>query len=474
MPARPHRAEARRADAGSRSRCRPRPRSRCRWPSPRAARSTSRLGNEIRAAAARPDLVVGTGAGPRPEILRRSASTPDRSAEDLGNAAPPRETAPRPRRGGGPRIEPRPAARLSAGLRHAGLAARGALVAAGAPRGADAGRRGARSRLLLDHELREPGTRAATACRRRWRARLRAAARLTRSRRRHQWMTDQSRDSRWQSSVAHVSLVVGQGSPAASELGAHGLHRAERATLQAGRDCLGAPAVWGRLEGRVAALDAQRRHAHAPSPPERARSWRRCRGPSRTRVCSGGLVLDQSEHLRRSPCSQPPSSSVSARRPCFATSAAPASDARCADRVRCRRAGVGPMIPACLRRAALLLLPLLAVPAAAQVPVPRSARPNPRPAQSERPACSTPSATPAPGAATSSASSPTTGRVVDTGNGLISHSEGQGYGMLLAVAAGDRARSIASGAGRARTSWCATTHSWPGAGSPTSGPAWPT
>lgn len=31
------------------------------------------------------------------------------------------------------------------------------------------------------------------------------------------------------------------------------------------------------------------------------------------------------------------------------------------------------------------------------------------------------------------------GRVVDTGNQLISHSEGQGYGMLLAVAANDRA-----------------------------------
>lgn len=31
------------------------------------------------------------------------------------------------------------------------------------------------------------------------------------------------------------------------------------------------------------------------------------------------------------------------------------------------------------------------------------------------------------------------GRVVDTGNGGISHSEGQGYGMLLAVAANDRA-----------------------------------
>jgi endoglucanase len=30
------------------------------------------------------------------------------------------------------------------------------------------------------------------------------------------------------------------------------------------------------------------------------------------------------------------------------------------------------------------------------------------------------------------------GRVVDTGNGRVSHSEGQGYGMLLAVAAGDR------------------------------------
>ena len=30
------------------------------------------------------------------------------------------------------------------------------------------------------------------------------------------------------------------------------------------------------------------------------------------------------------------------------------------------------------------------------------------------------------------------GRVVDTGNGMISHSEGQGYGMLLAVAANDR------------------------------------
>ncbi|WP_424363307.1 glycosyl hydrolase family 8 [Methylocystis parvus] len=31
------------------------------------------------------------------------------------------------------------------------------------------------------------------------------------------------------------------------------------------------------------------------------------------------------------------------------------------------------------------------------------------------------------------------GRVVDTGNGAFSHSEGQGYGMLLATAAGDRA-----------------------------------
>ena len=31
------------------------------------------------------------------------------------------------------------------------------------------------------------------------------------------------------------------------------------------------------------------------------------------------------------------------------------------------------------------------------------------------------------------------GRVIDTGNGGISHSEGQGYGMLIAVAAGDRA-----------------------------------
>jgi endoglucanase len=30
------------------------------------------------------------------------------------------------------------------------------------------------------------------------------------------------------------------------------------------------------------------------------------------------------------------------------------------------------------------------------------------------------------------------GRIVDTANGLISHSEGQGYGLLLAVAAGDR------------------------------------
>ena len=31
------------------------------------------------------------------------------------------------------------------------------------------------------------------------------------------------------------------------------------------------------------------------------------------------------------------------------------------------------------------------------------------------------------------------GRIVDTGNKGISHSEGQGYGMLLAVAGGDRA-----------------------------------
>lgn len=32
-----------------------------------------------------------------------------------------------------------------------------------------------------------------------------------------------------------------------------------------------------------------------------------------------------------------------------------------------------------------------------------------------------------------------TGRVIDTGNGLVSHSEGQGYAMVLAVAANDRA-----------------------------------
>jgi endoglucanase len=31
------------------------------------------------------------------------------------------------------------------------------------------------------------------------------------------------------------------------------------------------------------------------------------------------------------------------------------------------------------------------------------------------------------------------GRVIDSGNNMISHSEGQGYGMVLAVAAGDRA-----------------------------------
>jgi endoglucanase len=31
------------------------------------------------------------------------------------------------------------------------------------------------------------------------------------------------------------------------------------------------------------------------------------------------------------------------------------------------------------------------------------------------------------------------GRIVDTGNGGISHSEGQGYGLLVAEAAGDRA-----------------------------------
>ncbi|MET0374182.1 MAG: glycosyl hydrolase family 8, partial [Rhizorhabdus sp.] len=31
------------------------------------------------------------------------------------------------------------------------------------------------------------------------------------------------------------------------------------------------------------------------------------------------------------------------------------------------------------------------------------------------------------------------GRIADTGNGGISHSEGQGYGLVLAEAAGDRA-----------------------------------
>lgn len=30
------------------------------------------------------------------------------------------------------------------------------------------------------------------------------------------------------------------------------------------------------------------------------------------------------------------------------------------------------------------------------------------------------------------------GRVLDTGNGSVSHSEGQGYGMLFAVAANDK------------------------------------
>lgn len=96
------------------------------------------------------------------------------------------------------------------------------------------------------------------------------------------------------------------------------------------------------------------------------------------------------------------------------------------------------MIPLCLRLAALFLLPLLAVPAAAQVPTTqeRTAEPPLRPVgttgmfnaigdtsawRSYRSRFVTPE-----------------GRVVDTGNGRISHSEGQGYGMLLAVAAGDR------------------------------------
>ena len=49
------------------------------------------------------------------------------------------------------------------------------------------------------------------------------------------------------------------------------------------------------------------------------------------------------------------------------------------------------------------------------------------------------------------------GRVVDTANKGISHSEGQGYGMLLAVAATIAPRSTRSGAGLAPISWCATT-----------------
>ena len=39
------------------------------------------------------------------------------------------------------------------------------------------------------------------------------------------------------------------------------------------------------------------------------------------------------------------------------------------------------------------------------------------------------------------------GRVVDTANGLVSHSEGQGYGMLLAVAADDRPHAVAAADG---------------------------
>ncbi|MCJ2114749.1 glycosyl hydrolase family 8 [Methylobacterium sp. E-025] len=96
------------------------------------------------------------------------------------------------------------------------------------------------------------------------------------------------------------------------------------------------------------------------------------------------------------------------------------------------------MSPLRRRLAALLLVPLLALPAAAQAPAPpdgvgeASSRPAGPPTmfnaigdigawRSYRSRFVTPE-----------------GRVVDTGNGRISHSEGQGYGMLLAVAAGDR------------------------------------
>ncbi len=40
------------------------------------------------------------------------------------------------------------------------------------------------------------------------------------------------------------------------------------------------------------------------------------------------------------------------------------------------------------------------------------------------------------------------GRIVDTGNGGVSHTEGQGFAMLMAVANDDKPRSISSGNGQ--------------------------
>ncbi len=46
------------------------------------------------------------------------------------------------------------------------------------------------------------------------------------------------------------------------------------------------------------------------------------------------------------------------------------------------------------------------------------------------------------------------GRIIDTANGNVSHTEGQGFAMLLAVANNDRPRSTSCGSGR--TTPCAT------------------
>ncbi|MGH1588721.1 hypothetical protein ACRBEV_10565 [Methylobacterium phyllosphaerae] len=72
-----------------------------------------------------------------------------------------------------------------------------------------------------------------------------------------QWMTDQIRDQPVAVS-ARASMVVGQGVAGRDPASVLTVFTAPNsATLQAAAICLGTPAVWGQLQGRVAVVDAE-------------------------------------------------------------------------------------------------------------------------------------------------------------------------------------------------------------------------